>query len=323
MQTIIGTDLDIAADILSTGGLVAIPTETVYGLAANGLNEQAVRAIFDAKGRPTTNPLILHVASIDVIEQYVTGISPLARKIMDAFMPGPLTVLLPKTPVISSLVTAGSVLAAFRVPAHPLTNELLSRLLFPLTAPSANKFMSVSPTTASHVYDQLNGLIPYILDGGPCDRGLESTIVSFSDDQVTIHRPGAITLEQLRSVHPMVVVNKRWEGEHQKALAPGGMRKHYSPGVPMLLTDDVKQVVEANTNLRIVCITLRQEAGLPQNIINLALTTDGSLEEAGKMLYRTLREAAALEPELLVVERMPDIGLGRTINDRLERASAT
>ncbi|MFT6149838.1 MAG: L-threonylcarbamoyladenylate synthase, partial [Saprospiraceae bacterium] len=175
----IGQDIKEAAELLKNGKVVAIPTETVYGLAANALNDAAVKLIFTTKERPMTNPLIIHLPSLEAVQIYVTELPLLAKKLAAVFCPGPLTMVLPKKPIVPDTVTANLPNVAVRIPNHPLTLELLRMLDFPLAAPSANPFGYISPTTAQHVENQLGKKIPYILDGGLCQKGLESTIVSF------------------------------------------------------------------------------------------------------------------------------------------------
>ncbi len=185
-----GTDIQLAAEYLLRGELVAIPTETVYGLAANALDERAVARVFEVKNRPLHNPLIIHVADVDQINRYTTDVPPAAQKLLSRFAPGPLTLLLPRNSTIPDIVTASSPLVAVRIPAHPMTRELLRRTGIPLAAPSANPFGYISPTTAGHVEKMLRDKIPYILDGGPCEAGIESTIIGFPAGVPTIYREG-------------------------------------------------------------------------------------------------------------------------------------
>ncbi|MFM2358475.1 MAG: hypothetical protein RLY16_468, partial [Bacteroidota bacterium] len=229
MQTVIGNSIDVARDWLIQNELVAIPTETVYGLAGNALNEKAVAGIFAAKNRPHFNPLILHVADWSQVEKYVANIPPEAHLLAAAFCPGPITFLLPKKSTVPDLVTAGSDRVAIRIPNHALTLALLAQLDFPLAAPSANPFGYVSPTTAQHVFDGLQGKIPYILDGGPSGVGVESTIVGFEPDgAVLVYRYGGISQEAIEAVlqHPV----KRALGESAThADTPGRLKSHYAP----------------------------------------------------------------------------------------------
>jgi len=193
----IGKDIKKAAQLLKDGNVVAIPTETVYGLAANALDENAIRKVFEVKKRPITNPLIVHISGKEELSKYVLDISEIAEKLANHFWPGPLTLLLPKKTIISDFVTASFTNVAIRVPNHPMTLELLKNLPFPLVAPSANPFMYISPTTAQHVVKQLGDKIPYVLDGGICSKGLESTVIGFKNDIPVIYRMGSITLEEI------------------------------------------------------------------------------------------------------------------------------
>ena len=186
----IGTALSTAIELLRRDEVVAIPTETVYGLAGNALYPKAIASIFEIKNRPRFDPLIVHASSVERLSQYANAFPEAARRLADQFMPGPLTLLLDKAAIIPDLVTAGSPRVALRVPNHPLTLSLLQQLDFPLAAPSANPFGYISPTTAQHVADQLGSQIPYILDGGPCQVGVESTIVGFEDGQAVVYRKG-------------------------------------------------------------------------------------------------------------------------------------
>lgn len=200
MNSNVGTDVARAARLLREGRLVAMPTETVYGLAANALAADAVRQIFEVKGRPSSNPLIVHVADTMQMQEYVTGIPPVAKRLIDAFCPGPLTLVLPRSASIPDIVTAGKDTVAIRVPAHPVAQLLLRQSGLPLAAPSANPSGYISPTTASHVFEMLGSKVSYILDGGACEKGIESTIVKFEGDTPVILRHGVITREDIARV---------------------------------------------------------------------------------------------------------------------------
>ena len=232
-KNIIGKDILEAAHYLEQGETVAIPTETVYGLAANALNEAAVHKIFAAKERPLYNPLIVHIKGIDAIDTYAKEIPDLAYRLLEAFAPGPLTLILPKQDIVPDLVTAGLAHVALRIPNHPLTLDLLAQLAFPLAAPSANPFGYISPTTAAHVAKQLKGKIPYILDGGPCQKGLESTIIGFTEGVPVLHRVGALDLETIRKFVPDIKILDK--AEH-KPVGPGMLAHHYSPHTKLELT---------------------------------------------------------------------------------------
>jgi L-threonylcarbamoyladenylate synthase len=230
METIVGNDCNQTRLLLEKGEVVAIPTETVYGLAANGLNETAVLKIFQAKGRPLSNPLILHFSSKESIKPYVLDFPPILEKLADYFWPGPLTLLLSKSSLVPEIITAGLDRVGVRVPAQPLVQELLQSLNFPLAAPSANLYGMISPTQATHVYNQLQGKIPYILDGGACENGIESTIVGFENEQVIVYRLGGISLEQIANVIGYLPQLKN-HSENQPVTS-GMVKHHYAPNTP-------------------------------------------------------------------------------------------
>src|SRR5471030_2993623 len=223
VQTIIGKDIAKARALLERGLLVAIPTETVYGLAANALDADAVLQIFEVKNRPHFDPLIMHGASADALRAYVTLFPDWASTLADKFWPGPLTLVLPKKDSIPDIVTSGMPTVAIRVPKHPLTYELLSQLDWALAAPSANPFGYVSPTTPQHVMDQLGGKIPYILDGGDCTVGIESTIVAEQDGKICILRLGGLSVEEIESAIGTVSIIT-----NETAHTQGSMKSHYA-----------------------------------------------------------------------------------------------
>lgn len=313
-----GTDIAMAAQLLREGLTVAIPTETVYGLAANALDADAVLRVFEVKERPSFDPLIVHLADRDAAALHVRSIPPLAQKLMDAFWPGPLTLVLPKMPHIPDLVTSGLDTVGIRVPAHSLTNELLRTTGFPLAAPSANLFGRVSPTTAQHVEAQLGDRIPYILDGGPTDIGLESTIIGFEDGQPVIYRLGGLGVEEIvRVVGPVHL--QLHQGSDPKA--PGMLHSHYAPRIPLYMGNPTrllaamrgKEVGFLGFNL-----PLRELPSDRQRI----LSPKGDLGEAAHNLFAFMREMEEWYVEAIIAEEMPDAGLGRAINDRLRRAAA-
>ncbi len=317
----IGTDLSQAKALLEQGQIVGIPTETVYGLAANALDPDAVLRIFQAKNRPAFDPLIVHTDSLDKAGTFVSDIPDAARRLAAACWPGPLTLLLPKLPIIPDLVTSGLPTVGVRVPAHPLTLALLRSLPFPLAAPSANPFGYISPTTARHVADQLGAAVPYILDGGPARIGLESTIVGFPDGQVTVYRLGGLAVETLEQLLGQSVQVQTHSTDNP--AAPGMLTSHYAPRKPLtLLTDrlsaDVPYLENAQTSGALVFQTALPDIPLAQQRI---LSPTGDLAEAAKNLFGYLRELDSLPVEHLYAELVPDTGLGRAINDRLRRAS--
>ncbi len=316
MQTIIGTDVQAAASFLQNGQLVAIPTETVYGLAANALNTKAVVQIFEAKNRPRFNPLIIHVGSIAAIEHYAI-MSPLAIKLANALMPGAFTLLLPKLPIVPDLVTAGSPKVAVRMPNHALTLQLLQQLPFPLAAPSANVFGYVSPTTAQHVYDGLQNRIPYILDGGACKVGVESTIVEVVNDDVLLHRVGGVNIEVIEAVIGKLV--KMPTNTTHLPVTPGQLKSHYATTTP-LIRGDVNTLLTEFANKKVAIIGLKTYyAGLSKTQQYL-LSVNGNLAEAARQLFTVMRQLDGKGYDLIIAEIFPNVGIGKAINDRLERA---
>lgn len=248
--------------LLSQDQLVAIPTETVYGLAANAYSQDAIARVFAVKQRPLSNPLIVHMKDIEQVQAHVAGLPYLAAKLLERFAPGPLTVILPKRSSIPHLVTAGLDDVAIRIPAHPATMALLRLLRFPIAAPSANRFMKISPTRPEHVYQQLSGSIPYILDGGYCKRGLESTVVKIEDNTVKICRLGAISLEQLKSVHPKTELQK----DTGRVCSPGMMAKHYAPQTVTVFMERFDEVPPEYNNSRVALITFSGDSGFKDGV---------------------------------------------------------
>jgi len=307
----IGSNVDRAAELLRAGELVAIPTETVYGLAGNGLDEATIAHIFATKGRPHFDPLILHLHATSALDRYVTSIPGWAAALASAFWPGPLTLVLNKRDVVPDLATAGLPTIAMRVPNHPMTLALLAELSFPLAAPSANPFGYVSPTTPEHVLDQLGPRIEYVLDGGPCRIGIESTIVGEVEGQPTVFRLGGISLESLRHVLPDLQRSKE-----NSIVAPGMMKSHYAPHVKLVLGEPE----EAQSNFA----ALRFSETLPDISLNhqIVLSPSGDLHEAAANLFAALRQLDTMPGiDVAYAELVPDIELGRAINDRLKRAA--
>jgi len=315
-DTIIDKDLDQAKALLELGELVAIPTETVYGLAANGLNVAAIARIYEAKNRPQFNPLILHVANLDQAERLVKEMPDACKRLMQAFSPGPITYLLPKSSLVPDMVTAGSARVAIRIPAHSMTLELLTMLDFPLAAPSANPSGYVSPVSAMHVFEGLKGKIPYILDGGNCTIGLESTIVGFEEGKVVIHRLGGISAEQISAVAGVETITSL---AHASPTAPGQLKSHYATSSPLLI-GDVAQLVNDFPGKKIGLLVFDQSTGLAVEK-EILLSPSGSLEEAAAGLFRAMRLLDQSGLDIIIAQRFPNTGIGRAINDRLERAA--
>ncbi|MFN5846581.1 MAG: L-threonylcarbamoyladenylate synthase [Flavobacteriia bacterium] len=314
----IGKDIRKAAELLEKGEVIGFPTETVYGLAGNALNSSAVEKIFSVKNRPKYNPLILHADSIDKILNYVKEAPPISKKLMDAFWPGPLTLLLPKAENVPDLVTAGNPILAIRIPAHSIARALLSRLDFPLAAPSANPFGYISPTTSAHVDKQIGSKIPYILEGGNCMEGIESTIIGFEGEKAIIFRLGAISVEEVARVLPDVEV-KVLSATHP--IAPGMLPYHYSPKTPMVLTDNVQGSIELFSGKQVGIIVHSQDNWFAGNSIVEHLTKTDDLKEAARNLYAAMQNLDSRELDVIITERFPDKEIGRTLNDRLEKAA--
>ncbi|MBL7711470.1 MAG: threonylcarbamoyl-AMP synthase [Chitinophagaceae bacterium] len=320
METLTGTDIDKAQALLEQGCLVAIPTETVYGLAANALDPEAVLKIFEAKQRPQFNPLIVHISDWAEAQQYVSHIPATAQLLAKEFTPGPLTFLLPKKDIIPDIITSGSPLVALRVPAHPVCRALLSRLSFPLAAPSANEFGYISPTLAAHVQQSLEGKVAYILDGGAATVGLESTIIGFDEaEEVIVHRVGGLSIEQLEAV-----LGKKVQfpvrTQEQAPLTSGQLKSHYAPHTA-LYTGDIPALALRFPGKKIASISFSASYPL-EHVQQFVLSPGGSLTEAAGNLFRVMREIDALQADIILAEIFPDEGLGRAINDRLNRARA-
>ncbi|MCU0325240.1 MAG: L-threonylcarbamoyladenylate synthase [Spirosomaceae bacterium] len=311
-MAIIDKNIELAIEVLNNGDVVGIPTETVYGLAANALDVDAVTKIFEVKNRPTFDPLIIHTSSIDRISDFVTEVPLKAIVLAQKFMPGPLTLLLPKKSIIPDLVTSGLDNVAVRIPNHPLTLKLLNSLEFPLAAPSANPFGYISPTTALHVEAQLGDKIKYILDGGECNVGIESTIIGFVDDEVVVYRKGGLAIELIEEV----VGDVRSEAHStSNPQAPGMLKSHYSPRKKFVISEEMQ------LNERIAFLGFKNYlAGIPTEN-QLLLSPKGDFAEAAKNLFSYLRKLDAMDIDLIYGEYLPEIDLGRAINDRLRRAT--
>ncbi|MFN7151571.1 MAG: L-threonylcarbamoyladenylate synthase, partial [Microthrixaceae bacterium] len=294
-----------AAEALLAGRLVALPTETVYGLGAVMDDRAALARVFTAKGRPATDPLILHVAGPEQIAELVTELPPVAELLADRFWPGPLTLVLPRSAAVPDEVVAGGRSVAVRLPSHPVASALLREVGRPVAAPSANRFGRISPTTAAHVAAELDGRIDMILDGGPTTLGLESTVVDLSGPVPRLLRPGGVTLEDLRSVLGTVQhVDRAVVDESDAAAAPGQFLRHYAPSTPLVL-------VQGGPDLVADLITGLRDAGVAVGTVDLPEAPD----EAARELYAQLRVADAGDAELLLVRAHEPSGLGRAVND--------
>ena len=313
----ISTDVSEALKYLQQGEVIGIPTETVYGLAGNALDENAILRIFEVKNRPKFDPLIVHVATLEQARDFVLGFPANALQLANQFWPGPLTLLLEKKANVPDLLTAGSPRVAIRIPNHPLTLQLLEKLEFPVAAPSANPFGYVSPTTAQHVEDQLGNKIPYILDGGPCAVGLESTIIGFEAEKPIVYRLGGIKLEDLEACVGRVKLNLNLSSN---PLAPGMLKTHYAP-LKKIIVGKVAELIPKYQHKKIGIISFKEDYNL-NGAVQIILSKKGDLNEAAKNLFGALREMDQADIDLIITQRFPEEGLGKAINDRLHRASS-
>lgn len=317
-MSIISSDISKAIHFLTKGDIVAIPTETVYGLAGNIFLEDAINKIFDVKQRPRFNPLIVHLNNMNQVEDIVKEFPKKAQLLAKAFWPGPLTLILPKKSTVPDAVTAGKDTVAIRIPDHPVTLKLLKQLPFPVAAPSANPFNRISPTKASHVNEYFEETIPMILEGGECNRGIESTIIGFENSKVIIYRLGSLELEKIEEIVGKVIVKNKKESAPN---APGMLAKHYAPKTKIILVDDVEESIRTFHTHSIGVLKLTGESEMNQVSKIELLSKSGNLTEAASNLYAALHNLDDANLDLIIAERFPNYGLGKTINDRLERAT--
>jgi L-threonylcarbamoyladenylate synthase len=312
------TNIEEAKRILESGELLAIPTETVYGLAANGFNGKAIAKIYEVKNRPQFNPLILHSNSLERFKEWGLFLPEAALQLAKKFSPGPITFVVPKSELIPDIVTAGHPTVAIRIPNHPLVLELLSQLNFPLAAPSANLSGTVSPTTAQHVEKQLGKLIGGVLDGGACTIGLESTIVSFVHEQAQLLRLGGLSLEAIEDVLGMPL-DKSKLINNDNPEAPGMLSKHYAPATKLRIgkPEDFADKYRYEEMGFIAFEKANPNIPISQQLV---LSPSGDLEEAAQKLFGAIREADRLNVKIIIAEEFPNEHLGRAINDRLSRA---
>jgi L-threonylcarbamoyladenylate synthase len=304
------SDLRHAAELLRAGKLVAFPTETVYGLGANALSAEAVEKIFEAKGRPRTSPLIVHVASIEDVPKVVSEWPSMAQKLAEKFWPGPLTLVLPKQPAVADIVTAGLQTVGVRIPSHPVALALLKECGLPLAAPSANRFTQLSPTTAEHVRRSLGDRVDFVLDGGPCTVGIESTVLSLAGRPILL-RPGGISRKQLEEViGPVAVASGVTEGPH---ASPGMHAKHYSPRTPLALS----KTGEVPNEGRGVYLKISRDPQVSCESRQMPTTPP----EYAQALYGTLHDLDAANYDWITVEHPPATPEWEAVVDRLKRAA--
>jgi len=314
----ISTDINKAKQILENEGLVAIPTETVYGLAGNIYSEKAINKIFKTKNRPKHNPLIVHIHSINLLNNIAKEIPEKAKILAEKFWPGSITLVLKKKDTIPNSITAGKDTVAVRVPNHPLTLELLKKLDFPLAAPSANPFGSISPTTSQHVANYFKETLEMVIDGGSCNNGIESTIVGFENEEVIIYRLGSISVEEIESVvGPIKIKNKN----NKSPNAPGMLSKHYAPKTKTILTENIKAEIINYPNSKIGVLLFNDLYINEKNIEKEILSNNWNLKEASANLYAALHRLDEKGLDIIIAEKFPENDLGKSINDRLERAT--
>jgi L-threonylcarbamoyladenylate synthase len=318
-MTLITNDIQKAISTLNEGKVIAIPTETVYGLAANIYDENAVNSIFKIKQRPNNNPLIVHIKSIEQLIEVACEIPPIAVKLAQHFWPGALTLVLKKQKSILDVISSGKETVAVRVPNHLVTLDLLNNLNYPLAAPSANPFGSISPTSSEHVFHYFENKIDVILEGGNCLNGIESTIIGFDNDEAVLYRHGAISIEEIESITgKLKVVTK----DDVAPNAPGMFTRHYAPKTKSFLVEDINKELEVFGSEKIGVLKFQHKIESLQPIVQYILSPKGDFKEASKNLYAYLHEIDSLNLDVLLIEKLPDFGLGKSINDRLNRAVA-
>ena len=313
----ITSDINLAIESLKKGNVIAIPTETVYGLAGNAFAESSVNKIFKIKNRPSFNPLIVHIPNPKYINKIAQNIPKIAQKLSKHFWPGPLTLVLEKQKHISDIVTAGKPTVAVRVPNHKLTLDLLSKLPFPLEAPSANPFGFTSPTSADHVNEYFADKIDLILDGGVSLKGIESTIIGFENDNAVLYRHGSIPIEEIEKITGKVKIKNK---NNLSPEAPGMLKRHYAPKTKIVFSNDFIKSIKSYPNKKIGILCLKRIEKIPKSVHQEVLSSDGNLNEAAKNLYAALHKLDRLNLDLILTSNMPEYELGRSINDRLRRA---
>ena len=326
-----------AASLLKAGQVVVFPTETVYGLGGDAMQIQALERIFAAKERPYSDPLIVHIADEDALEQLVTDIPSQAKMLARAFWPGPLTLILPASSRVPTLVTAGLTTVAVRMPRHPVALALIRAVGSPIAAPSANRFMHTSPTTAQHALADLDGRVPLILDGGPCEVGVESTVLDLCSSVPTILRPGGVSLETLQQIVPEVTYRNKGivNEEHKAQTAPGQLLTHYAPSVPTFLfegsTTSMYRAMLAEVHRRQaqgerVGVLIAEEdivAFAESGARIYTLGSSNAPEQIASHLYAGLRTLEDAGVQSILCRSFPEQGLGLAIRDRLHKAAGS
>ena len=307
-----------AAKIIKSGGLVAFPTETVYGLGADAFNPHAVARIFEVKNRPRFDPIIVHIADFSETEWLWSYVDKRAEKLMKEFWPGPLTLALPKSDIVPDIVTAGLSTVAVRMPSHPVALNLIKEAGTPIAAPSANPFGYLSPTSAEHVREQLGGKVDLILDGGKCPVGVESTVVSLAEEKPLLLRPGGLTLEDIENVIGKVEIAPPTSARPQ---SPGQLPRHYSPRTPVEILTGKDRSERKEGKVGLLAFTPPSQKG-DYEVVEV-LSSTGDLVEAAANLFSCLHRLDRAGLDVIYAEPVPEVGLGRAIMDRLRKAAGS
>ncbi|CUT03855.1 L-threonylcarbamoyladenylate synthase [Candidatus Chrysopegis kryptomonas] len=308
-------NIKLAGSIIKKGGLVAFPTETVYGLGADALNPYAVAKIFEVKNRPKFDPLIVHISKFNWLEKLTEKIDEQALKLIEKFWPGPLTLVLPKSEIVPDIVTAGLKSVAIRMPSHPVALALIDSAETPISAPSANPFGYISPTTADHVEKQLGDKIDLILDGGKCPIGVESTVLSLLDEP-TILRPGGLPIEEIEKVIGKVKIQTKSE----KILSPGQLQTHYSPRTPVKIFSSIEEILDKRIENAGILLFKKYDFEVKAKHVEI-LSEKGDLVEAASNLFSALHRLDEAGVDVIYAQEVPEVGLGIAIMDRLRKAS--
>ena len=312
-------NIDVAVKALLEEQVIGMPTETVYGLAGSIHSEKAIQKIFELKQRPVSNPLIVHIADMNQLNDIASEIPQKAILLAKAFWPGPLTLILKKKSTVSDLITAGNQTVAVRIPSHPVALELLQKVNVPLAAPSANPFTGISPTRSKHVQNYFGDDLSLILEGGICNRGVESTIIGFDGDQAILYRHGAISIEEIEKIVGKIEAKTTSE-KTAKSIAPGMYSKHYAPKTKTIVTKEPELYFNQNPDKKIGYISLRKYHPEHSRQYQVVLSWKGDLREAVSRFYDSLHFLDAQNLDYILVKPFPNRGLGRTLNDRLNRA---
>jgi L-threonylcarbamoyladenylate synthase len=315
----ISNDIEEAIKELRSNNIIGLPTETVYGLAGNAYSEVAIEKIFALKQRPLYNPLIVHIKSAEYLSAVTVDIPQKAQLLADTFWPGPMTLVLRKKSRIPNIVTAGKDTVAVRVPSHKIALDLLRQIDFPLAAPSANPFGSISPTSALHVFNYFEDRLKVILDGGECQRGIESTIIGFDNDEPVIYRLGSLSLDLIENLLGPIKI--KMHSAENAPEAPGMLSRHYAPSTETYLSDNIDELIEQHSNKRIGLLLFKNYKDGILREQQQILSQSGDTQEAAKNFYAAMHHLDSLNLDVIIAERLPDIGFGRTLNDKLKRAS--